>query len=176
MSHYHSPDDGFPNLEEGGNTNDSDNSSTSSVVRKSPLVGVAAPDSAPPFSTKDIETLSLESSGVVVTIDVKRYIQNIVVFLRMHRAVAGGITSLSTQHFDLLVKCLAPLHAVHYVTPSLVALAARKVYPHRIAITSAENERSMQWGSDINAVSAMLDGISGEDIVEEVLGMVEVPL
>lgn len=65
---------------------------------------------------------------------------------------------------------------MQYVTPSLVALAARKVYPHRITICTPENERSMQWGSDIKAVSAMLDGLTPEDLIEEVLSTVEVPL
>lgn len=68
------------------------------------------------------------------------------------------------------------MHNLSYVPPSLVALAARKVYPHRIIITTPENERSMQWGSDIKAVREMLEGMTVEDIIEEVLTQVEVPL
>lgn len=71
---------------------------------------------------------------------------------------------------------LAPLHDIEYVSPSLVALAARKIYPHRIVITTPENERSMQWGSSIDAVKAVLEGVTVEDVVEEVLQSVEVPL
>ena len=73
-------------------------------------------------------------------------------------------------------SALAPLHGLSYVTPSLVALAARKIYPHRIAITSPENERSMQWGSSLDAVKAVLEGVTVEDVIEEVLQSVEVPL
>ena len=51
-----------------------------------------------------------------------------------------------------------------------MALAARKVYLHRIKITSPARERSMQWGSDVDAVAALLDGIGSEDVIEEVLG------
>ena len=40
----------------------------------------------------------------MITAEVKRYLQNIVVFLRLHRAVAGGISARATKHFDLLVK------------------------------------------------------------------------
>lgn len=58
----------------------------------------------------------------------------------------------------------------------MVALAARKIYPHRVAITAPENERSMQWGSSLEAVKAVLDGVSADDVVEEVLQSVEVPL
>jgi hypothetical protein len=71
---------------------------------------------------------------------------------------------------------LAPLHNIDYVTPSLVALAARKICPHRIIITAPENERSMQWGSSLDAVKAVLDGVSTDDVVEEVLQSVEAPL
>ena len=36
--------------------------------------------------------------------EVKQYQQNIVAFLRLHRAVAGGITAAATKHFDKLVR------------------------------------------------------------------------
>lgn len=34
----------------------------------------------------------------------------------------------------------------------------------------------MQWGSDINAVVAALDGVGPEAVIEDVLAAVEVPL
>lgn len=116
------------------------------------------------------------SQTVTVSAEVKAYLQNLITFLRMHRAVGGGISPRATQHFDLLVKCLAPLHGLEFVTPSLVSLAIRKIYPHRIAITSAENERSMQYGSDLAAVSSILDGLRPEDVIDDVLQQVEAPL
>jgi hypothetical protein len=73
-------------------------------------------------------------------------------------------------------SALAPLHGLSYITPSLVALASRKIYPHRIIITSPEDERSMQWGSSLEAVKAVLEGVTVEDVIEEVLQSVEVPL
>ncbi len=63
-----------------------------------------------------------------------------------------------------------------FVTPTLVALAAKKIYPHRIEIVAPEKERSMQWGSDIHAVRAALEGVGPETVIDDVLGMVEVPL
>jgi hypothetical protein len=71
---------------------------------------------------------------------------------------------------------LAPLHGLSYVTPSLIALAARKVYLHRIQIVDAAKERSMQWGSDLEAVSTLLEGVGPEEVIEDVLGSTEVPL
>lgn len=71
---------------------------------------------------------------------------------------------------------MAPLHGLDYVPPSLVALAARKIYPHRIILTTPEKERSMQWGSSIEAVREMLDGVTVDDVIEDVVHQVEVPL
>lgn len=65
---------------------------------------------------------------------------------------------------------------MNYITPSLVALAARKVFPHRIEITLPEDERSMQWGSNLDAVAEKLEGVTPEIVVEQVLSEVEAPL
>ncbi|KAL9633814.1 MAG: hypothetical protein Q9164_004474 [Protoblastenia rupestris] len=108
--------------------------------------------------------------------ELKSYLHNIVVFLRMHRAVGGGINPLATKHFDLLVRCLAPLHDLTFVTPPLVSLAARKVYAHRIRITKPESERSMQYGSDLAVITALLDGYTPDQVIDEVLDQVEAPL
>ena len=129
---------------------------------------------------------------VSMGVELKSYLHNIVVFLRMHRAVGGGINPLATKHFDLLVRyvlhgqacmlktnfgrCLAPLHDLTFVTPPLVSLAARKVYAHRIRITKPESERSMQYGSDLAVITALLDGYTPDQVIDEVLDQVEVPL
>jgi hypothetical protein len=34
----------------------------------------------------------------------------------------------------------------------------------------------MQWGSSLEAVKAVLEGVTAEDVIEEVLQSVEVPL
>lgn len=109
-------------------------------------------------------------------VDVIRYQMNIVSFLRMHRAVADGISPAATKHLEQLARCLAPLHNVDYMTPALLSLAARKVYLHRIRITAPEKERSMQWGSKLRAVEAVLEGVGPEEVIEDVLEMVTAPL
>ena len=127
-----------------------------------------------------------------MSMDVRRYLQDLVVFLRIHRAVDSGVSPRATLHFERLARydrnppavatahgsdrCLASLHGQSYVTPALVALAAKKVYPHRIVITKAEDERSMQWGSKIEAVATALRGVTPESVIDDVLGKVDVPL
>ena len=127
-----------------------------------------------------------------MSIDVRRYLQDLVIFLRMHRAVDSGVSPRATLHFELLARygrnppavatahssdrCVTSLHGQPYVTPALVALAAKKVYPHRIVITKPEDERSMQWGSKIDAVVAALRGVTPESVIDDVLDKVDVPL
>ncbi|KAG5919010.1 hypothetical protein E4U42_006636, partial [Claviceps africana] len=125
---------------------------------------------------QDINHLARLSHQVQVDIDVTRYQMNIVSFLRMHRAVHDGVTPAATRHFGKLMRCLASLHSLDYVTPALVRLAAKKTYMHRIRITAPENERSMQWGSDLDAVAALLDGVGPEHVIDDVLNTVTVPI
>jgi hypothetical protein len=72
---------------------------------------------------------------------------------------------------------LAPLHSLGYVSPALVALAARKVYAHRVAlIADPARERSVMWGSDPAAVREMMRGVRVDDVLAQVLEAVETPL
>ncbi|KAI0810652.1 hypothetical protein GGR55DRAFT_644831 [Xylaria sp. FL0064] len=142
------------------------NSSTSGTTRRNPV-----------FTETDISTLSTLSLQAHVDIEVQRYQMNIIAFLRLHRAVApGSVPPTATAHFRTLIRSLAALHGLDFVTPELVQLAARKIYAHRIVIVPAERERSMQWGSDLAAVKALLEDVQPEDVVEDILGMVDAPL
>lgn len=110
----------------------------------------------------------------------------------MHRAVGSGISPRATQQLIILVKYsvsavvypsyadldryIAVIHGQNYVSPSLVALAIRKIYPHRITIIEPEAERSIQYGSDLKAVSAVLKGYHPSQVIEEVLASVDIPI
>lgn len=97
-------------------------------------------------------------------------------YAALRRTGAVSSPNKSVSGMANATSALAPLHGLSYITPALVGLAARKIYPHRIKITSPENERSMQWGSSLDAVKAVLEGVGPDDVVEEVLQSVEVPL
>ena len=113
---------------------------------------------------------------VAINTEITRYMHDIVTFLRMHRAVAGGMSPRGTKHLELFAKCLAVLHGLDFVTPSIVALAARKVYRHRLQLINPSNERSLQYGSSVDAVAMYLEGVTAETVIEDVLSEVEVPL
>ncbi|KAL8860019.1 MAG: hypothetical protein Q9178_003568 [Gyalolechia marmorata] len=175
LSHFHDLEDGFPNLENASEWIEDDRSSSSSVVRKSVL---QRPKDGPgvTFSEADIQALANESKNTTVTAEVECYLQNVVTFLRMHRAIDGGIDPRATKYFKTLITCLAPIHGLDFATPSLVAIAARKIYPHRIILTVPERDRSLQYGSDLAAVEAALEGVTPESVIEDVLAAVEAPL
>ncbi|KAI0408238.1 hypothetical protein F4802DRAFT_458713 [Xylaria palmicola] len=128
------------------------------------------------FSETEISMLAARSLQTHVDVEVQRYLMNIVAFLRLHRAVRpGSVPPAATTHFRKLVHSLAALHGLDSATPELVQLAARKIYAHHLAIVAPERERSMQWGSDLAAVEALLEGVQPEDVVEDILGMVDAP-
>lgn len=96
--------------------------------------------------------------------------------MRLSRYVNGGVTAPATRQLKALVKALAVVHGLDYVSPSLVDLAVRKVYAHRLVLATAETERSLQWGSDPGVVKRALRGFTVERAIEEVLASVETPL
>ena len=53
---------------------------------------------------KDLSTLSRLAQSVAIKAEVRRYLQDIVVFLRMHRAVDGGVTARASRDFEQLAR------------------------------------------------------------------------
>ena len=129
-----------------------------------------------PFSIDQIDALRALAQETFYTPEIAAYLHDIVIFLRNSRYLRGGVTPLATRQLRIVAKALAPLHGLDYVPPSLVALAARKVYPHRVILATVETERSLLWGSDPEAIRALLDGLAEEEAVEEVLASVETPV
>lgn len=186
ISHNHSGQDDDEENEEPvqPESSISGNASESSIIHSTPITpGIASPTSRSTHSNhdhkitkSDIDLLIAQTAAVRVDSEVRSYLHNIAIFLRTHRAVAGGISALSTRHLLSLSHVLAPLHSLTYINPSLVALAARKVYLHRVVLARPENERSTMWGSDVRLVKTLLEGLTVEDVIEDVLGNVETPL
>ncbi|KEY73293.1 hypothetical protein S7711_01412 [Stachybotrys chartarum IBT 7711] len=174
IAHWHDPEDGFVNLEEADGGDDVETASNGSVVKRGTQVAEPLVDAL--ISEAEISLLGKLSQQILVDVDILRYQMNIVAFLRLHRAVAGGISPAATKHLDQLIRCLAPLHSLDFVTPALVAVAVRKVYLHRIRITQPDQERSLYWGSKLEAVEAMLQDFGPEDVIEDTLEMVTAPL
>lgn len=198
ISHYHSPSLDHPLLDSHqprSTTPPSASVTQPYIARPRSTNNSNHPYEKPPpiITESDLSRLIALTKRTLTTAEVRRYIHNIPTFLRLHRAVAGGVSAISSRHLTQLSCVLAAFHsppAMHgqpllkamdasrspFVSPSIVALAARKVYPHRIEVATPAEERSMQWGSEWEAVKWMLQGMTPELILEEVLQAVEVPL
>ena len=163
-----------------------------SVIHRSAAQSSLDPLLLQQFTRQEIRQIAELSGNINFNAEIRAYQQNILAFLRLHRAVGSGISPRATQHlislakysFSMIVnpphadlsRCLAVIHGQTYVSPSLVALAIRKIYPHRITILEPEDERSVQYGSDLKAVSAVLRGYYPSRVIEEVLASVEIPV
>ncbi|KAK2780002.1 hypothetical protein FQN52_002302 [Onygenales sp. PD_12] len=169
ISYYHDPQDGFPNLEDDTGWFSDDQGSMSSVVHKPSITLSKDPDQAYMIREEHLNIFRGLSSRVTSSADVNAYLQNIVIFLRMNRGVAGGISAAATRHFHLLARCLAPLQRTDFIVPSLVDVAARRVYRHRIAVAEPGNDRSLMYGSTFKAVDMVLAEATPEAIIEESL-------
>ncbi|KAI9375241.1 hypothetical protein BJX61DRAFT_182140 [Aspergillus egyptiacus] len=171
ISHLHDPEDGYVYLEEDEEWHSAEEGSLSSVVHKS----LPEEKRHPSVHHDLLGRIQAASKRVKVTAELVRYQQDIVVFLRLSRAVAGGISARSNIHFTNLAKLLAVIHGIDYLTPSIVALAAKKVFRHRIVVAKPEDDRSLQYGSDLKAVAKVLEYATPDTILESVLTL-EAPL
>lgn len=214
ISHYHPSEEGFPEeveMEAGAHQSDAD-SLASVVIRKFSTTPPLQRNSRLPsgngalIPAAVLDNLREMADDVTVSIEIKRHIIDIVIFMRMHRAVAGGASARATKDFELLVRlfypphsccfcpsvqmmpplkilltiqsrCLSPLHGLDFATPSLVSLALYKVYNHRIELVQrSEGERSRLWGSKAKAVEAYLRHIDVESVLDEVAMSVRAPV
>ncbi|KAM0722292.1 hypothetical protein Q7P37_001733 [Cladosporium fusiforme] len=153
MSHFHSSEDGLPYGD-----------------------GLLERDHTPSLPIADIKLLREQTQTVRMTGEVAAYLHNVVLFLRTSRYVAGGVTATATKQLRTLSQALASLHGLDYVPPSLVVLATHKIYPHRLILATPDTEKSLLWGSDPQAIQRLLEGITVEGVIEDVLASFESPL
>ncbi|KAG6030150.1 hypothetical protein E4U40_000109 [Claviceps sp. LM458 group G5] len=193
MSHWHDPEEGYMNMEADEVHQAKIEQRQRRLQRQNEAEGSVGEDvdhgeGEDPESDGELDPLDFyiteaeilnltdRSQSVHITADMKRYQMDIISHLRMHRALQDGISPIATIHFEKLMRCLATIHNLDYATPALAALAAKRTYLHRMRITEPENERSMQWGSELSAVEALLDGLRAEHIIDDVLRFVAAPM
>lgn len=56
-----------------------------------------------------LDNLKAMAEDVTIGIEIKRHMLDIVIFLRMHRAIAGGASARATKDFELLVRYFLPV-------------------------------------------------------------------
>lgn len=173
ISHFHDSSMGYAHLEDVDDWLSDGQESISSVVRKP---DTRMPKKGTQINEQALRILGETSKTVTANADVIRYQQDIVSFLRLSRAVAGGISPKTNNHFSKLAKLLAQLHGIDYLTPSIIALASKKVFCHRIILARPEDDRSLQYGSDLKAVAQVLSHLTPEMVLDDVLSQVDAPV
>lgn len=73
-------------------------------------------------------------------------------------------------------RCLACLHNATFVSIKLIKLAAKRIYPHRITMDKMELEGSKLDSGNDTAVSPIPNRYSPEQVIDEVLNELQVPL
>ena len=58
----------------------------------------------PAYVEQEIAALASQSENITMDAEVARYTHNIISFLRLHRAVKGGMSPIATKFFDKLVR------------------------------------------------------------------------
>ncbi|KAI5781429.1 hypothetical protein EDC01DRAFT_730171 [Geopyxis carbonaria] len=137
-----------------------------------------APNAHAPLPPAALTHLRALADAVTMSGELQRYVHDIAVHLRLHRGVrGGGVSARATRDFKTLVRGLAALHGLDFVTPALVQLAVFKVYAHRIRLVRrVEEERSVLWGSDERVVGEFVKDVEVEGVIEDVLAAVRAPL
>lgn len=129
-----------------------------------------------PFSEPEMDSLRSAAGAVNLTAELDSYLHHIVIFMRNDRYVQGGVTAMATRHFRAISKALAALQGFEFVTPTVVMQAARMVYRHRLVLATAETEKTLQWGSDQQAIAHMLEGVQVKEVIDDVIASVPAPL
>lgn len=140
------------------------NSSTPvSLVRKSSSRRFAL------MKHEEIKALMEKATKVHVNIDITRYVRDIVVGIRTHPRVKGGITARCSQDLVTVTKSLATLFERDYLTPDLVTIAAEKVFSHRLHVLAINEHDDEMEKED-------MDANLPSDIVAEILRVIYVPV
>ncbi|GJJ67849.1 hypothetical protein EMPS_00195 [Entomortierella parvispora] len=96
------------------------------------------------FRRTDWDELSKRMKTVTVANDMTRYIRDVIVAIRTHEAVHGGLTARAALDLEAIMKTLAAIFQSKFVTPELLTIAAEKVFSHRLQLKSARIRRIQQ--------------------------------
>ncbi|KAG9327191.1 hypothetical protein KVV02_000907 [Mortierella alpina] len=93
------------------------------------------------FRRTDWDELSKRMKAVTVSNDMTRYIRDVIVAVRTHEAVHGGLTARAALDLEAIMKTLAAIFQATFVTPDLLTIAAEKVFSHRLQLKSSRRQK-----------------------------------
>lgn len=128
-------------------------------------------------SQEAITSLREQMTTVTMTLEIKRYINDILIFIRNHRMISNGLPIFLKYEFEIVVRAVAVLNGISYVTPSIVKWSSERFFPlHLDLITDTEMEPSLNWGSDRRLVKTFINLWDRDLVVKNVLRSVKPPL
>ncbi|CAI2183534.1 9756_t:CDS:2 [Funneliformis geosporum] len=124
--------------------------------------------------------LSKKMDNVTIHNDMHRYMRDVVVGIRTHRLVKGGLTARASSDLVTLVRALAAVFQRNYATPELVLFASEKIFSHRLILRDAGDDKSTMYGTSLvtllKARSLSPKFPSPGDVVADVLQAVWPPI
>ncbi|KAF9434069.1 hypothetical protein BGZ76_008631 [Entomortierella beljakovae] len=99
------------------------------------------------FRRTEWDELSKRVKVVTVSSDMMRYIRDVIVAVRTHEAVHGGLTARAALDLEAIMKTLAAIFQTTFVTPDLLLIAAEKVFSHRIELKSTRRKKMLAASS-----------------------------
>ncbi|KAG0083425.1 hypothetical protein BGZ92_010785, partial [Podila epicladia] len=117
------------------------------------------PDNIP--KQLDWDELSKRMKAVTVSNDMMRYIRDVIVGVRTHEAVHGGLTARAALDLELIMKTLAAIFQTTFVTPELLVTAAEKVFSHRLQLKSTWRKKLLLVNNYYNNNSNTNNNSSG---------------
>ncbi|CAG8438432.1 14015_t:CDS:10 [Ambispora leptoticha] len=131
----------------------------------------------------EIEDFSKKMEKVFIHNDMQRYIRDVVIGMRTHRIVKGGITARTASDLVTLVKALAVVFQKNFVTPELVLIASEKVFSHRLIIRELGDDKSTMYGTSLHTLLKLRSQVTSGgatqtlgDVVADVLQAVRPPI
>ncbi|KAI1315266.1 hypothetical protein EDD11_001047 [Mortierella claussenii] len=104
------------------------------------------------------DELSRRMKAVTISNDMRRYIRDVVVAIRTHEAVQGGLTPRAALDLEAILKTLAAIFQTTFVTPDLLTIAAEKVFSHRLELKSTRRRKMFAAAAAVEGGTSTAQG------------------
>ncbi|KAF9179426.1 hypothetical protein BGZ51_006926 [Haplosporangium sp. Z 767] len=101
------------------------------------------------------DEFSKRMKAVTVSNDMMRYIRDVIVGIRTHEAVHGGLTARAALDLEAIIKTLAAIFQATFVTPDLLMIAAEKVFSHRLQLKATRRQQILAAATSSSSLSSI---------------------
>ncbi|KAF9108555.1 hypothetical protein BGX27_008290 [Mortierella sp. AM989] len=112
------------------------------------------------FRRTEWDELTKRMKVVTVSNDMMRYIRDVIVGVRTHEAVHGGLTARAALDLETIIKTLAAIFQTTFVTPDLLTIAAEKVFSHRLELKSTRRRKILAASLALSSAASSSSSLS----------------